>query len=105
MDEDEDNALYDRLRNLDPAVLQEIEQYDSNWSEVFTQDLYTEQRLAMKAELNRELIDLSNCYSCVVAKKKREGVMESKEGKDPLSFPAYKKIAERCVLRFTTIFF
>ena len=68
-------------------------------------DLYTEQRLAMKAELNRELIDLSNCYSCVVAKKKREGVMESKEGKDPLSFPAYKKIAERCVLRFTTIFF
>ena len=46
-------------------------------------DLYTEQRLAMKAELNRELIDLSNCYSCVVAKKKREGVMESKEGKDP----------------------
>ena len=25
-------------------------------------DLYTEQRLAMKAELNRELIDLSNCY-------------------------------------------
>ena len=36
-------------------------------------DLYTEQRLAMKEELNRELIDLSNCYSCVVAKKKKRG--------------------------------
>ena len=58
-------------------------------------DLYTEQGVAMKDELNRQLIDLSNCYSCVVAKKKREGVMESKEGKDPLPFPAYKKIAER----------
>ena len=57
--------------------------------------LYTEQGVAMRDELNRELIDLSNCYSCVVAKKKREGVMESKEGKDPLPFPACKKIAER----------
>ena len=35
--------------------------------------LYTEQGVAMKDELNRELIDLSDCYSCVVAKKKREG--------------------------------
>merc|ERR1711916_128512 len=57
--------------------------------------LYTEQGVAMRDELNRELIDLSNCYSCVVAKKKREGAMESKEGKDPLPFPAHKKIAER----------
>ena len=36
-------------------------------------DLYTEQGVAMKDELNRELIDLSDCCSRVVAKKKREG--------------------------------
>ena len=58
-------------------------------------DLYTEQGMAMKDELNRELIDLSDCYSCVVAKKRREGAMESKEGKDPLPFPARKRVAER----------
>ena len=90
---EEDQQEEDEMENGMSKATCSVSSFNTYKSAI--KDLYTEQGVAMRDELNRELIDLSNCYSCVVAKKKREGVMESKEGKDPLPFPAYKKIAER----------
>jgi hypothetical protein len=58
-------------------------------------DLYKQYDLFMPPEVDAKLQNLVDCYYKAVADKKRRGVMAAKEGKDPLSFSAYKKIAER----------
>lgn len=58
-------------------------------------DLYKQFDLVMPPELDGKLQNLVDCYYKAVAEKKRGGVMPAKEGKDPLSFSAYMKIAER----------
>ena len=90
---EEDQQEEDEMENGASKATCSVSSLNTHTSAI--KGLHTEQGVAMKDELNRELIDLSDCYSCVVAKKRREGVMESKEGKDPLPFPAHKKIAER----------
>ena len=87
---EEDQQEEDEMENGMSKATCSVSSFNTYKSAI--KDLYTEQGVAMKDELNRQLIDLSNCYSCVVAKKKREGVMESKEGKDPLLFIKIKGI-------------